>query len=224
MSGDTEFKLPDVPGGWREDEITTASGVLRIARPAQPDLILDDPATLEENAINDYMPYWCWLWPASIQMASVIHRLPLEVQKPILEVGCGLGLVGIAGLYAGFDMVLSDYRKEALSVATYNAGLNGFPSARVELSDWREPVVEQFAAAIACDVLYETKEHEPILRFVDRLLTDDGQCWIGDPGRTNAVQFLSSAAKQFDVSIYDKQLNRLAEPALNQFYLMQLQR
>jgi predicted nicotinamide N-methyase len=215
--------LPQVPGGWREEIFTTPSRKLRIARPADPDLILDEAATLEENVRNDYMPYWCWLWPAAIRMSETVHKLPLDRDNPVLEVGCGLGLVGIAGLAAGFNIVLSDYRHEALAVAAYNARLNGFET-QLRLVDWRAPVTEAFACAMACDVLYEVKEHMPILSFVDGLLTEHGECWIGDPGRINSVQFTESAGTQFEVQLFDEYLNRLEEPKLNEFYLIRLSR
>lgn len=215
--------LPGIPGGWREEIVSTNNTPIRLMRPADPDLMLDDPATLTENQQNDYMPYWCWLWPAAIEMARVIHRIPMPADVPILEVGAGLGLVGIAGLQAGLDVVITDYRDEAVQVAKVNAKLNGFDPSVRQL-DWREPVTRQFNCLFACDVLYEESNHEPILNFADQLLTSTGTAWLGDPGRQRATEFVGRAGQRFDVEIFDGNLNSTNEITLNQFNLLRLSR
>ena len=76
---------------------------IRLVRPTDPDRMLDDPAVRDWNRRDDYMPYWAYLWPAAYLLAEAVAREPWPVDPeggPIeaLEIGCGLGLAGLAGL------------------------------------------------------------------------------------------------------------------------------
>lgn len=215
-------ELPDVPGGWTERIVDLENRSVRVALPAGPDAILDHAVTLEQNRIDDYMPYWCWLWPAASQMATTIGRLPLPPNGRGLEIGSGLGLVGTAAMLAGLDIVLSDYRDEAVQVAKHNAALNGFPAAAVRKINWREEPTLRFDYVVACDVLYETSEHHPILDFVEAILREKGECWIGDPGRSHAADFVKLAEGRFDVQLLDLSLNELLQPSQGEFFLIHL--
>lgn len=216
-------ELPDIVGGWHEVRLTVGQHIIPLARPQAPDDILEDAATLEENKRDDYMPYWSWLWPAALNMAEIVGDIPLPA-RPVLEIGTGLGLVGIAGLLGGHDVILSDYRSESVRAARHNASINGFPEAEVRQIDWREPPRGRFASVLACDVLYEQSAHAPLLKFLERVLVAQGECWIGDPGRRRAVEFLALAADSFTVKLYDESLEPSLVPPKSGFFLIRLSR
>lgn len=213
--------LPPVPGGWTEQEHVVAGHRLTLARPIDADQLLDDPITLRENQLNGYTPYWCWLWPAAIEMASVVPRLPLSRSSTVLELGCGLGLVGIVGLLEGLSITLSDYREEAVRVARYNATRNGFPDTPARRIDWNQPTDDRFDTILACDVLYELSNHTPLLQFLSVSLADNGVCWIGDPGRQHAGRFVAAADERFAVELFNPQLQPIAAPT-SSFFLVRL--
>ena len=48
---------------------------IRIVRPADPDQLLDDPAVLEWNRRDDYMPYWAYLWPGAYLLAESLQKV-----------------------------------------------------------------------------------------------------------------------------------------------------
>ena len=56
-----------------------------------------------------------------------------------LEVGCGLGLPGIAALSMGVKVTFSDFDATALRFASDNAILNGFSNFDVLHMDWEHP-------------------------------------------------------------------------------------
>lgn len=216
--------LPDVPGGWTIEEVDTGGQLVRLAIPADAEAILEDVVAFQQNCADDYMPYWIWLWPAARAMAGVAGKLPLPASGQVLELGCGLGLVGIAAALAGHDVVWTDYREESVQTARHNAALNGLCNPEVRRLDWRDTPSELFASVIACDVLYEERDHDPILDFVDALLTDDGECWIGDPGRQRATEFISTASERFHVRLFDQDVNEVLVPSVNDFFLIRLRR
>lgn len=196
-------------------------GHVRLAVPADPDAILEDVATIEENRIDDYMPYWSWLWPAALRMATAVHRLPIQPGATVLELGCGTGLVGITARLAGHDVVLSDYRTESVHVARYNARQNGVEGPACVI-DWREVPPQRFDVIVACDVLYEQREHASLQSFVGASLQPGGECWIGDPGRQRAAEFVSQAAADFRVALFDETLRELLAPPRSDFFLIRL--
>ncbi len=67
-----ETELPAIPGGWATRDFHLAGRTLRVTLPASPDAFLDDPEVLAANRRNDYMPYWSYLWPTSLETAVAV--------------------------------------------------------------------------------------------------------------------------------------------------------
>ena len=68
---------------------------LMLARPAEPDLLLEAPDVRAWNAQDDYMPYWAYLWPGAFLLADHLAGRSDLAGTPCLEIGCGLGLAGL---------------------------------------------------------------------------------------------------------------------------------
>src|SRR5438477_572680 len=59
-----------------QDQVILSGKSFAMWRPAEPDRLLEHPATLEAFAHDEYMPYWCDLWPASRMLAKAILAAP----------------------------------------------------------------------------------------------------------------------------------------------------
>src|SRR3954471_20543292 len=118
--------LRDWLGDVQREQIALADRVFLIDHPAQSDHLIDHPAIRSAFAADEYMPYWADLWPAARMLAKAILRERWEPGRTALEVGCGLGLPGIAALSQGLHVLFSDYDATALRFAADNARLNGF--------------------------------------------------------------------------------------------------
>lgn len=47
-------------------------------------------------------PYWCDVWPSALLMAEELFARPeLVAGKRVCEIGCGLGLAGLAAAASG---------------------------------------------------------------------------------------------------------------------------
>jgi predicted nicotinamide N-methyase len=177
---------------------------IMIERPIDADRLLDDPMIREANIRDDYMPYWADIWPASRMMAKAILRerwaeFPLRGADKIeaLEIGCGLGVAGIAALMQGLRVTFSDYDVTALRFAARNARLNGFTDFRTLPLDWRFPPEDQkFAVIIAADLTYELRNIDPLLALVKKLLLPGGICLLTDPDRTHAPKLRERLAEE----------------------------
>jgi predicted nicotinamide N-methyase len=208
--------LPDIPFGWTEAEFLVRDHSFRLWVPFRPDSLLDSPEVLSANMKDDYMPYWAYLWPAALQIADSILRSHWPRGTRVLELGCGLGLVGIAALAAGYRVSMTDYDANAITTAKMNAALNGFPDAQAFVMDWRSPPESSYPVIIGCDVTYESRNHAPILDLMDRMLDPHGFCWIADGGRNAAPEFVELARNRgFLVSIRDHAGEETSQAGLN---------
>ena len=118
-----------------------------------------------------------------------------------------MGLVGIAALAAGLKVTFSDAVPLAVEVATENAVRNGLQPDDGLVLDWHEPPSDSYPLIFASDVLYDRDLHGPLLNTLDCVLAPDGECWIGEPGRSVADEFVTTL-KQRGFSVDRYQLPR----------------
>ena len=107
----------------RTETVTVGNRTLSIQSVRDTNALLDaiDPATFMED---ERLPYWAELWPSAIALARWVSRYPGLEGKRVLELGCGLGLSGIAAAAAGARVTMTDYDEDALLFARFNAALN----------------------------------------------------------------------------------------------------
>jgi predicted nicotinamide N-methyase len=177
------------------EAVTVRDRVFRLIRPLDPAGLCDDEAVQRRFDADEYMPYWAELWPAALLLASYLLDHPPEVEAAgALEIGCGLGLVGLAAAVAGFEVLATDYDADAVRTATRSAELTGVRGFRAAVMDWRRPALgRRFDRIFAADVLYERRWHGPIARLVAGCLTHNGEALICDPGRAVAAGFTDQA-------------------------------
>jgi predicted nicotinamide N-methyase len=217
--------LPGIPGGWTERAWTIAGREFRLTLPAAPDAFLDDPAVAAAHARDEYMPYWAYLWPASLAISAAVLRQPWPAGTPMLELGAGVGLVGLAALAAGYRVTITDYDPVAVELAVYNAHRHGFDQVRGQVLDWRAPGTQRYPVLLGCELLYEDRNHELLIDVCRALLEDDGVAWFGDGGRVRAERFRRLAeAAGFSVRLFDEAGDPLPALHVGRYQLLQLRR
>ena len=182
--------------------------------PADPDDIL---AEAVQGETKD--PYWGKVWDSAPLSAACAIKTswPADCSTAI-ELGCGCGLLGIAAMFAGLEVTLSDHDQQAVELAIENARRNGFAKPRGIQLDWNFPPESQFDLALASDVLYEEELHQPLLGAARMLLKDNGRFCVGDPGRHSAKAFVGLANDSgWNVQIYDSELRPVLMPRTNEF-------
>jgi SAM-dependent methyltransferase len=121
---------------------------------------------------------------------------PLSPRPLVLEVGCGLGLPGIAALARGLHVIFSDYDATAIRFAAANARLNGFDNFAELAFDWRDPPAElQVDVVLASDLTYEARHVEPLVALVERVLRPGGLCLWTDQDRPPAAALKAELAR-----------------------------
>lgn len=153
----------------------------------------DDLISEADYVRDERLPYWADVWPSSVILAT---RLANDAGKgrSVLELGCGLGIVSVAAMRAGFEVLATDYYEDALRFTRANGwrNLQREPAARVV--DWRAPPPDlgTFDMIVAADVLYEMTYAELVADVLASALAAKGVAIIADPGRVALDRFLEA--------------------------------
>ena len=174
------------------EEISLLDKRFVIQRVKNVDKLLD-AISEEEFKKDERLPYWADIWPSAIALSEyVLENQKVFKGKKILELGCGLGLVGITVTAIGGDVLFTDYDPHALRFTQTNFKRNFSRPASVQLLDWRNPGnSESFDIILAADILYEKRWLGPVLNILDKKLAMHGIAYIADPDRTVAREIYS---------------------------------
>jgi SAM-dependent methyltransferase len=187
------------------ERVTAGERTYELLVPAKPENLLDEPRVEARFAEDEYMPYWAALWPGALLLADVVGRWPRPPtdQEPptVLELGCGLGLVGIVAAERGYRVTVADYDEDALAFAIENAWRNGLPLPDARYVDWRQsyPLLH-VDRILAADVLYEARNLQPVAEFIRRHLRPGGFALVSDANRSTANPF-EQIARQHGLAV-----------------------
>lgn len=174
-------------------------GTLELEILAAPSL----DALIADDADPDRIPFWAVLWSGAPALARYLADHDLCRGQEMLELGCGLGLTGIAAAVLGARVMQTDLFPEAVHTARENARRNGVRGIRYLAADWRAwPLRRRWPLILGSDVLYERSVHDALLQVLERSLASCGKVLLADPGRTMSLQFLAHAeAAGWDVGL-----------------------
>jgi predicted nicotinamide N-methyase len=207
--------MPETPyraiGPIVKENVTIGNRKFIIHRPDRSDQLLDDPLVKEAFSADEYLPYWTDLWPAARMLAKVILREPWVPGLQALEIGCGLGLPGIAALSQGLRVTFADCDATALRFAERNARANHYEDFEVLRLDWRNPPENLvYPVILASDLAYELRNLTPLAELIRKTLAPGGVCLMTDPDRPLAPRLREELA--FEGLRFTTQIVRAGEP------------
>ncbi|MFA6108741.1 MAG: hypothetical protein WDA75_08230 [Candidatus Latescibacterota bacterium] len=155
--------------------------------------LLDQLVAREElGHRTERFPYWAEVWPAGVALARWFHAAGLpRPATPVLELGCGLGLVGISLALLGWETESTDFVEDALILTAHNARLTRTALRhRVGYLDWAQPVGTPTLCVAGSDLAYEKRNHPLLAGVLRELLLPGGTFYLSDPQRPAARAFV----------------------------------
>lgn len=157
-------------------------------------LTLFKPVSLEPFIdpcdITHAFPLWAKLWEASGLLATHLATLPADPDKTMLEIGSGMGLVGIAAALAGHRVTLTEINADALNFARANAIYNNCPDLPIVRLDWNAPDLSgQFDYIVGSETLYRSSDIDGLKALLDRYLKPGGTIFLAEGVRQTGVEF-----------------------------------
>jgi len=159
-----------------------------------------------EDPLQNF-PLWAKAWEASWVLADFLAGLPPESEKRLLEIGCGLGLVGVVAASFGHRIVMTEHNPDAMEFARANAELNHCSDVEILDLDWNNPAIySRFDYIVGSEVVYHEKDLEPLKKLFERLLKPDGEVILCEGIRKTTLDFFKEMQRHFDLKALQKSI------------------
>lgn len=184
-----------------ETDVTVNGRDFTIFLPRTIDAFIDD-----EDPVRDF-PLWAKVWEASLVLAEFMARQPPVPGDRILEIGAGIGLVGVVACAFGHKITSTEYNPDALAFARANARLNGCPQLEVEKLDWHDPDLSgTFDRIVGSEVVYRETDFQPLLDLFNTCLKPSGDIILSSGMRKTDMVFLDRMQQYFYIKVQKKTL------------------
>jgi predicted nicotinamide N-methyase len=176
--------------------VTINGQTLKLFTPASIDRFINP------DDVMDNFPLWAKIWEASGVLASYLAGMPPDPMKTMLEIGCGLGMVGIAAARAGHRITMTELNPDALNFARANAMANGCPEVAIERLDWNDPQLEgRFDMIVGSETVYKAEDIEGLDALFDRYLNSGGTIILAEGVRRTGLDFWERMRLRYDVKV-----------------------
>jgi len=145
------------------------------------------------------LPYWSKLWDASFMLAYFLGRQQVVLGRKMLEIGAGLGIVGIYATLCGHQVTITDIDDDALRFARTNALLNGLPSLDVRKLDWSDPAFDEtYDVIVGSEVIYDRETYPVLVQFLRKALAPGGIIFLAKDATLHAPTFFEQLTRYFE--------------------------
>ena len=152
-------------------------------------------------------PLWAKIWKASWVLSGHLADLPPNVNKRLLEIGAGVGLVSIVAATFGHQITMTEYNSDALNFARANACLNNCPNLPIKKLDWNNPrLKDQFDFIVAAEVTYKEAYFPPLIRLFKSNLKPGGEIILASEIRKCGKDLFHFFKSDFDITVVKKTL------------------
>ncbi len=165
-----------------------------------------EPFTQGDDLFSRF-PLWSKIWEASLILADELAGMPVLPQRTFLEIGSGLGLVGVVAASFGHAVTMTEYDPHALAFARANAQLNRCSNLRVEHLDWHQPhLVERFDIIAGSEVIYHERDFEPLQGVFRKFLKPGGEVILCGEMRKTTLAFFALMQETYAMNARKKTL------------------
>jgi 2-polyprenyl-3-methyl-5-hydroxy-6-metoxy-1,4-benzoquinol methylase len=156
---------------------------------------------------------WHLLWPASVALSQhLAQAVPAGhwQGKPVLVIGCGVGLESVTLAKLGAQVTALDHVPAAVRLVQRSCQQNAVPPVRTLCMCWLDSrsvqQLGQYEVLIGSDVLYDSADAGSLQELLTVALKPGGMALFADPQRESATAFLTRLASSgFEVQVHQSQ-------------------
>jgi tRNA1(Val) A37 N6-methylase TrmN6 len=159
------------------------------------------------NLPMNHFPLWAKVWPSSMVLADFMASQPADSEKQILEIGSGIGIVGIVASAFGHNMTITEYNADAMEFAVANSFINGCSGTPIISMNWNEPQITcQYDQIIGSEVIFREQDFNPIQKLFQSILKPDGEIILVSEIRKPVLEFYQKMKDLFELKVQQKVL------------------
>jgi predicted nicotinamide N-methyase len=141
-------------------------------------------------------PYWAYLWTGARCLAEYVARWVDVRARRVLDIGCGLGLVGIVAAHRGARVTYVDAALPALHFVRASLRANDV-TAPIVCTDYRTLAAgARFDVIVAAEVAYEPPRFPDLAATLARHLAPGGVVLLADAFRTDTRALYGALARE----------------------------
>ena len=154
-----------------------------------------------ENPLHQF-PLWSKIWEASLLLAHRLAATAPVTGQSWLELGAGIGVVGIVAAAFQHDITITEYDAHALNFIRANAYLNQCPQDRIMSLDWMQPALNRrFDRIVGSELIYNEKDFPALGTLFKTLLKPNGEILLAGEVRQTNRAFLDLMQTDFHIEI-----------------------
>ncbi len=159
------------------------------------------------------LPFWAKVWDATFLLALFMGKQPVVLGQRILEIGAGLGVVGIYSALCGHRVTITDNHEDALLFTRANVLLNGCPHVEVRKLDWRYPdLPHDFDVIVGSEVIYDRASYPALVEFLRQSLSPTGIVFFSKNEQLPTPNFFSELTRFFKFKQTVQTISTAGEP------------
>ncbi|MBF0450455.1 MAG: methyltransferase [Candidatus Magnetomorum sp.] len=164
-----------------------------------------DPFINQADVLHHF-PLWAKIWEASLVLADYLAGQN-QSSKKILELGAGLGAIGIIAASFGHNVTLTEYDPHALQFIQANAHINSCDTIDIKLLDWHDPKLDgKFDMIVGSELIYKDSDFSPLVALFHKYLSDEGEIFLANEPRKASKPFLDMMVQWYTIQVWRKQL------------------
>jgi predicted nicotinamide N-methyase len=177
------------------NDMTIAGKKFQFATPKTIDAFIDP-----EDITRDF-PLWAKIWKASWVLAEYVAKQPSNVNRRILELGSGVGVVGVVASTFGHRITMTEYNEHALNFASANAALNRCRGWEIHRLDWHRPDIgPAYDWIIGSEILYHERDFVPLLNIFRTCLKPEGRITLTMGVRKDGMMMMEKISRFFTLT------------------------